>query len=131
MLAAMPARANFPEWDPLGHRYPAECRQDLSHIKATVVTLSEARLVARYEAEAARLVAAGVMRGGGKAPAVLYGFVSFAFPTTIYLNADMARYMVEPAKVDRLMAGILHHERCHIQMRAVTGNPQWHPVRVP
>ena len=127
LLLAGPALAeSFPEWDALGHRYPAECRQGLSHIKAAVIMLPEAAIKARFEALARPLVAAGVMRGG-KAPAALYGFVSFAFPITIYINGEMSRYMVDPAKVDRLIPEIIRHERCHIQIKAVTGSPIWHP----
>lgn len=133
MLAAIvPTAAGaadpWPAWDGLGNRYPADCRRDLSHIEAAVVDLSEADLKATWRAMARPMVAAGVM-AGLEPPGRLYGFVGFGgLPLTIYLNAEMARYMKDPTKVDRLRADILHHERCHIQMLRVAGDASWHPA---
>ena len=45
----------------------------------------------------------------------------------VKLMLDLLGPLVEPAKVDRLIPEIIRHERCHIQIKAVTGSAVWHP----
>lgn len=116
--AAAPAAGTAAEWDALGNRYPAACRRDLSAVDAPVVRLPEPT----FRALAARF-------GGREPMARLYGFVAFgAGRPVIYLNADMRpRHADDPRTVRAFEEAILHHERCHVHLKDLTGNPSWHP----